>query len=471
MNIPKAYFENFLWFGLAILVLLVLPLSNGYPLLFSDSGTYIISGHIDYAPVDRPITYGLFIRHLSLSWRLWLVVIIQAAIFNYCLFLMIRFFAKLNKPFFWTFIIALCLSIFTGISYFAGQLTADIFTSITVLSLFLIYYLPKEQKIHLAFLSILFGFSLISHLSHLPISLALIGLLLLFELFKRIKYKHFYKLKRLLLLSGIFVFSILTLSAINYYFSGSAKLSRASNIVIGARLIETGIANQHLKRHCNSGQSLPYGELCDYIDQFDQWPAAGFYLHDYKSPLYAGDCLEKGWTNCWLEKDSAYQVMISDILAQDDFLKAFAGLAVTGTLAQFFSYELDKLEPLDFGYMIERHYPDEKYLFEHSTQKHSTLTFDGLSFRQMIFIYLSFIVLLYILLKKWKILSEEGQVLLIIMCFALVVNAFVCATFSNVVPRYQARIIFLLPLVLMLIVLKQTKQNRLVENINLKQWI
>lgn len=471
MKIKRQKLENFLLFSLSLLVMLLPALLNGYPLLFSDSGTYIISGHIDYVPVDRPISYGLFVRHLSLSWRLWLVIVIQTALFYYCVFLLVRFHAQLKKPFLWTFFILLILSIFSGLAYFASHLTADIFTSMTFLTLFLIYSLPKSQKIHLVFLCVLFGFSTISHLSHLPLSLALIAFLAIVELFKRIKYKHFYKLKRLIFLSSIFVGSLLTSSIVNYYFSGSAKLSRASNIVIGARFIETGIANEHLKRVCNSGDNLPYGELCDYIDKFDQWPAAGFYLHSSDSPLYSGDCFERDWTSCWLEKDSAYHVMITDILAQDDFLKAFAGIAITGTLTQFFTYELSKLDPVDVDYMINRHYPNERYIYEHSNQRQRSLFFDDLSFRQMIFIYLSFMFLFYVFLRKWKALHQVSKILLALMLFALIVNAFVCATFSNVVPRYQARIIFLLPLVLLLLALKQVKQKKITERINLKEWL
>src|SRR5207247_6774608 len=51
---------------------------NGYPVLFSDSGTYIHSGFDGFVPWDRPIAYGLFIKYVSLQKSLWLVVYFQA---------------------------------------------------------------------------------------------------------------------------------------------------------------------------------------------------------------------------------------------------------------------------------------------------------------------------------------------------------------------------------------------------------
>lgn len=468
IEVSKNRLWNLCLFSSACLLLLWAALLNGYPLLYSDSGTYIASGHIDYVPVDRPIIYGLFVRHLSLSWRLWLVVLLQAVFVNYIFYLLIKFFVGLKKTFFWIFLISLCLTVFTGISYFVSQLTADIFASVTVLTIFLIYSIPKKEKIHLIFLVILLGFSIISHLSHLPLALALILFLGAFELLR--KKKRMERKNRILLLLLTLVSAVLILSLTNFLYGASARLSRASNVVVGARLIETGIANKHLKRVCDQEEELPYAELCDYIDQFDRWPAAGYYLHDTKSPLYAGDCLEKDWTNCWLEKDSTYQALIYDILGQEELLKEFILMAITGTATQFFTYELSLLQPIDFDYLIEQHYPAEKYLFEHSNQYKNTLHFEVLSFRQMVFIYISFLLLFYFLWKKRNKISWRAKLLVAFVLLALLLNAFICATFSNVVPRYQARLIFLLPLAVIMIGLELAKQYNRKKSINLKEW-
>jgi hypothetical protein len=40
---------------------------NGYPLLYSDTSTYLASGFELQTPVDRPITNGIFLRIFSLN--------------------------------------------------------------------------------------------------------------------------------------------------------------------------------------------------------------------------------------------------------------------------------------------------------------------------------------------------------------------------------------------------------------------
>jgi hypothetical protein len=52
---------------LSAFVLMFFALSDNFPIVTSDSGTYISSGFTLHAPQDRPIFYGLFIRFTSLG--------------------------------------------------------------------------------------------------------------------------------------------------------------------------------------------------------------------------------------------------------------------------------------------------------------------------------------------------------------------------------------------------------------------
>ena len=49
------------WLGAALLLLSV-PVLNGYPLVYSDTGTYLRTAFEGYVPPDRPVWYGLFLR-------------------------------------------------------------------------------------------------------------------------------------------------------------------------------------------------------------------------------------------------------------------------------------------------------------------------------------------------------------------------------------------------------------------------
>lgn len=50
---------------------------NRFPLVYSDTDSYMEMGFNNHVLPDRPITYGLFLRHVSLSESLWLVVFAQ----------------------------------------------------------------------------------------------------------------------------------------------------------------------------------------------------------------------------------------------------------------------------------------------------------------------------------------------------------------------------------------------------------
>ncbi|NTV83243.1 MAG: hypothetical protein HGA23_02950, partial [Bacteroidales bacterium] len=51
-------------------ILSIIGLYNGYPLVYSDTGTYIASGLQEFVPNDRPMIYGLFIKLFSFNYSL-----------------------------------------------------------------------------------------------------------------------------------------------------------------------------------------------------------------------------------------------------------------------------------------------------------------------------------------------------------------------------------------------------------------
>ena len=77
---------------IATLLLLTAALFNGYPLVFSDSGTYVFSGWEMKVPVDRPIIYGIFLRVVSAGFSLWLPVMVQCFVLAWLLRLFWRTF-------------------------------------------------------------------------------------------------------------------------------------------------------------------------------------------------------------------------------------------------------------------------------------------------------------------------------------------------------------------------------------------
>ena len=66
---------------------------NGFPIVYSDSSTYIVSGFGLDMPMDRPLLYGILLRIFSLNGlSLWLVIFFQALIVSYLIFLLMELF-------------------------------------------------------------------------------------------------------------------------------------------------------------------------------------------------------------------------------------------------------------------------------------------------------------------------------------------------------------------------------------------
>ena len=107
------------------IALLVWPaLYNGLPILYSDTATYVASGMKLETPMDRPISYGIFIWITSLGGTtLWTTILCQAAL----VLAVLRRLFVLMDPRFRTrpILFAACiagLSIFTSLPWVVAQI-------------------------------------------------------------------------------------------------------------------------------------------------------------------------------------------------------------------------------------------------------------------------------------------------------------------------------------------------------------
>lgn len=468
MSIRKNSSLLFFFIQIVCVLLLIWPAFwNGYPILTSDSGAYLASGHSSEVPIDRPIIYGLFTRHISLSWTVWLVIIAQSALFNYLIYLISKFFIKAKQASLIQLCIIALLAFVTGLGGYCSSIMADVFASMSLLSLFLLLLINKKEKKHMLLLVLIFAFSIVTHLSHIPLVVGELFLVVLFLwLFHRREIRN--RMRRLILISTTIFAALFMLALINYSYGVGFKLSRTNNIILATRFIENGLANKYLKEACGeAGFNPPYKELCAYVDQFKRWPGAGYYLYDETSPLYEGGCLEKTWSNCWLVKNEAYGLLITDILSEPALRKEYFSLVLSGTLKQLITFEEPHLDPFKFPWVIERHFKSDLSAFENSNQFNGRIEFKPINTIENIVVILSTLLLLILGVIYWRKLSVESKLFLFIVLSSILFNAFLTSTLSNVSPRYQGRIIFLLPLGLLALSIKSILERRKLKEVSL----
>ena len=452
---------NILLLFLSVIILIFPAIKNGYPLLFTDSGTYLSVGHTLFVPVDRPIVYGLFVRFTAFFDSVWMVIAAQAILFIYLLRSVIQTIVKMSSTNLNILTLGFCLilSLLTGLDYYVSIVLADIFSIYTLFCLYLLIALPKERWLDLIFVSLILAISLTVHLSHVPLAMGVMILVCLFLLLRKEFSNH---IRRILYVAGFSGLSILLLAVLNSSLGFDFTLSRTNNIIAATRYIESGIANNYLKGVCNDPKfEASYKELCDYTDQFHRWPAAGIYLYSFDSPIYLGDCDEPGWDYCWLEKNDEYGDLIHDILSSERHRNQYLKLIFTGFFEQLITFEHTHLIPLsDFEYLFETYYKGDVQMLRESDQYAGTIHFKGQSKIEYYVVLISLLGVLVLLILMRKTISKKLVLFIVIAFSGLIVNAVICSALSNVIGRYQGRIIFIIPILFLLLLLEYLHQHK-----------
>jgi hypothetical protein len=157
-------------------------LLNGYPLLFSDTGAFL---HQTLGPLmiwDKPWIYGPFLH--AFHWRvsLWGPAVAQGVMVSWLLWLLQRVLRGRSSPA-WHVLLCAGVAALTTAPFSVALLMPDILAPVTVLCLFLLGIGRGALARWEAWLiGALGAVAIASHLSHLPLALAMVVLTLLLTL-------------------------------------------------------------------------------------------------------------------------------------------------------------------------------------------------------------------------------------------------------------------------------------------------
>jgi hypothetical protein len=151
---------------------------NGYPLVFSDTAAFLHqvapppSGPL--AIWDKPYVYGPIL--LALSWRisLWPAVLAQGLMLSWLLWLIQRVLCGAARPG-RHLVICLGAALLTTAPFTASLLMPDVFTPAVLLSLLLLGFAPALRHWERAVLGLIAALGIAAHLSHLPLALTLLA--------------------------------------------------------------------------------------------------------------------------------------------------------------------------------------------------------------------------------------------------------------------------------------------------------
>jgi hypothetical protein len=426
---------------LSALLLSAIALYNSYPMIFNfDTAMYIETGFNRQVGNDRPILYGLFIFVLGFWRSLWLVIAVQSLIVSLVLFYYFRYFSDGIKflPYYIGFVAM--ISFFMSGSFESSWLMPDVFTPVAILCVGLLIFAGKLKRRDTVVITLIAILSIGVHNSHFYICLSILLLLLIGFVFKTIRATYHsagIHIKNILLAMLLTISSYLILGCIHFICSGSFKSSRGGPIFLMSNLIEMGIINTYLTENCAQKNY----KLCPYKDSLPN-----NFLWANNSPIKK--------TGGWRRNEAEYAAMEKDLLTTPRYLEIFLFKSTVYTLKQFFNYDMiDILKPgARVNNVIEASYPGEYRQYTHARQSTNRINFGFINFTQNLMVGIC--LFLYAVLLLLKKAPPKYCSFILFILLALIINAWICGTFSGVFSRYQSRVVWLLPLPLLLLLME-----------------
>jgi hypothetical protein len=437
----------------ATLILLLPTFINGYPFILSDSGTYLRAA-VELRPVDdRPIFYSIALR--LLHWRIspWPIVVAQSATVAFLIHLVARTVFGIRQA--WV-TIAVCavLAAVSSLPWFVGQIMTDIFAAVLMLLILLLAMgWQRMTTPERAFVIVVFAACISFHNANLMIALMAVPTLAVMYLLGWRPGP--FALGRLALVAGAIALALTALISVNVAMRGRFVVSAASSTFMMAKLLEDGPALWILEEECPGKY-----RLCSVLADLEAHKAAvgGPSLGDHF--LWGGPVHDLGWIKA-VEPEAA------DVVRQAlrRYWRQELLTAISNGANQLVHFDIGD----DMGRSPQIYVPIEslRYVFGNSSvealnrslQGQGELHFDLINKIALTAIIVSIGVMACASVYFWRLDRLPLQV----TAFALIMvsgHAWLVGALTPLHDRYQSRVIWLLPLMAMLIVIRELAAER-----------
>jgi len=400
---------------------------NRYPLMYFDSGAYMEMAATLQPSFHRALGYPLLMRLTGWLVSNWPIVLLQGFLLSALLFRLtgLLFLARQRLYHFYTVLI---LSFASSMSWYAAQVMPDVFTLILALAVIAVILERELSPVRMAGYAMLVFFSLVTHLSHIPL-LALV--LVAFALTR--KFSLPLTRAKWLLLCAPLLAAFLATCIYNAAHGMGFRLSLASNVFITANLGEMGILKTYLDENCGELRS----GLCDLKDTLPL--ETGGYLWTADSPVQTNP-------GGWKAANGEYAPIVHDFLLKPRYLKWFVFGAVKATFKQMFQIELGSGLQYKYGegsppyWQMKAHFPQELNEYLVSVQNKGDALPIGF-FR--VVQYLGLLLSLGIIGRAvftGRVDQRFATILLLVVLFYFF-NAAVTGVLANVYERLQCRLV------------------------------
>ena len=427
--------------ALAIVTLIPLTLAvalwNGFPIIFYDTGAYLLEGSGHAFLAERSPVYSLLLDYGGGVTSLWLIALIQAVATAFVSVGTGRIIApRLGLGAFLAIMTGLVL--LTGLPWYVGQIEPDCFAAVAVLSLYLLMFHRYALGLWRALLLMAAAtLSLAVHPSHLLLGGFLGAIAIACRTIAFLKKTNIRFRPKILEPLLCCVFGLSLIVAGNFKLTGEVFVSRAGPAFVFARMLQDGIVMRLLDDTCPES----HYRLCAYKDVLprtaDQW------LWGRGSPF-----LEMGrFTGTRAESSR----IIWDSLKRYPLQQA--EWALTDWWRQFTRFGTgDQIEPQQWilSRPMAQIVPRQMQAYLSARQQEGLIDFQTINRIHLAAAWLSLIVLCLTFAYSLRRRFGTAAVFLGFILLALAGNAAICGTLSNPHDRYQSRLIWLAPFALAL---------------------
>lgn len=433
--------------------ILMLPaLWNGYPLFFFDTLDYLKMADSGQLIAGRTLPYGLFVALTDGGRTLWPTAFVQCLIVSWVLHEALAVFSpipasRLLAP------AALLLTLLTSLPWYAGQIMPDVFAGVVALAVITLALsperLPAGRRVVLTLIAAI-GATL--HASYLPLIFGLGIVAVAFRLARPL-WPELRRDARLPMAAA--VGTVILVLAAHWFVARRPIISQSGSVYLFARLVQDGIAQRWLEDTCPARPEL---RLCAVRSRLNG--TANDFLWN---PYWGGDSpfLELGgWEGF---RDEASQVVLGSLAAYPGWHLSAAvqhslrqlSMVATGDGMEPFRWlyqdDMPKLLPAETAALFaarQHREPKPGIDFAPLNRIHVPLARAA----EMLAPLLAFTALRY---RDRCLAAFASGVTL-----ALLGNAFITGALANPFDRYQSRIVWIAPFLILVAALRLTMPAR-----------
>ncbi len=425
---------------------------NGYPLQWYDSLGYLYQGWSGtYHLLTRSPFYSLWITPLLALHSEWPIVLAQGALAAAMIFLVLRTLTGRLQPGFYLATVGF-LALLTGLSWHSSYIMADMFAPLVALGIFLLTFARDRLAWwERAFVFAVTALASLVHYSHLPLAAALClaapGLLC----WQRAQRAQMVR-------AGAVCLALVSIAiggqvAMQWLENGEPAVAPYGPVFLLARLAEDGEAKDYLTRHCPEANL----RFCAFAQDL---PMTSDHF------LWAADGPVKKLGGVKAARDEAAQIAAGAIGEEplrfliDSLANAMTQFVRIDTEGYVRSYRGGVAQWKETLAQMQVRLPGEVGAFTQSRESVTGIDQHGLFSPQPAIATVSAIALVAVCAAGGVWRDRRLRALIGLVLVALIVNAAVCGALSAPSERYQSRMIWLVPFLLILAVLTAIEGQR-----------